>query len=157
MLRKFVSTLLAVVFASSAAFAGNIVVSGNITSNTTWTSNNTYLLNGFVYVKAGATLTIQPGTVIYGDKASKGALIIEQGGKIMADGTKDNPIVFTSRAPGRFTLYGDWGGVILCGRAPINVPGGTATIEGGVGSVYGGNDPADNSGTLRYVRIEFPA
>ncbi|MGH7601813.1 MAG: T9SS C-terminal target domain-containing protein, partial [bacterium] len=156
MVRKIASTLLTVVLLSTGAWAANIVVSGNITTNTTWTSNNTYLLNGFVYVKAGATLTIEPGTVIYGDKASKGALIIEQGAKIIADGTAAQPIVFTSALPAGQRSYGDWGGLILCGRAPINVPGGTATIEGGVGSIYGGTDPADNSGTLRYVRLEFP-
>jgi hypothetical protein len=157
MFRKIVSILfLTVVLTNSFSFAGNVILSGNITTNTTLTSNNTYLLNGFVYVKSGATLTIEPGTIIYGDKASKGALIIEQGGKIMAEGTMDRPIVFTSALPAGQRSYGDWGGVILCGRAPINVLGGTATIEGGVGSIYGGNDPDDNSGVLRYVRIEFP-
>jgi len=156
MLRKIASRLFAVVLMSSVAFAGNVVVSGNITTNTTWTSNNTYLLNGFVYVKSGATLTIEAGTVIYGDKASKGALIVEQGAKIMADGTKERPIVFTSAQPAGQRTYGDWGGMIICGKAPVNIPGGTGTIEGGVGSIYGGADPADNSGVLRYVRIEFP-
>jgi len=156
MVRKIASTLLTVAFLSSGVFAANIVVSGNITANTTWTSNNTYLLNSFVYVKAGATLTIQPGTVIYGDKASKGSLIIEQGAKIIADGTAAQPIVFTSALPVGQRSYGDWGGLIICGRAPINVPTGTAIIEGGVGSSYGGTDPNDNSGILRYVRLEFP-
>jgi hypothetical protein len=156
MVRKIASLLSAMVFLSSGVFAANVVVSGNITANTTWTSNNTYLLNGFVYVKSGATLTIEPGTVIYGDKASKGALIIEQGAKIIADGTATQPIVFTSALPAGQRSYGDWGGLIICGRAPINVPGGTATIEGGVGSVYGGSDPNDSSGIIRYVRIEFP-
>jgi len=155
MIRKFVSTLPAVALMGSLAFADNVKVSGNITSNTTWTSNNTYTLNGFVYVKAGATLTIEAGTVIYGDKASKGAMIVEQGAKIMADGTKERPIVFTSALPAGQRSYGDWGGVIICGRAPVNIPGGSGTIEGG-GSTYGGTDPADNSGVLRYVRIEFP-
>ena len=155
--RKIVSTFIALCcFAVSWAYADAIEVSGNITANTSWTSNNTYLLKGFVYVKSGATLTIQAGTVIYGDKDSKGALIVEQGAKLIADGTAAQPIVFTSALPAGQRNYGDWGGVIICGRAPINVPGGTAVIEGGVGSIYGGNDPNDNSGVLRYVRIEFP-
>ena len=155
MFRRF-SVLLALVLMSNVASAGQIVLSGNITTNTTLVNTSTYLLKGFVYVRDGATLTIEPGTIIYGDKDTKGALIIEQGGKIIANGTADQPIVFTSALPAGQRSYGDWGGLILCGRAPINVPGGTATIEGGVGSIYGGNDPADNSGVLRYVRIEFP-
>jgi hypothetical protein len=132
-----------------------VVVSGTITANTTWTSNNIYLLSGFVYVENGATLTIQPGTIIKGDKDSKGTLIIRQGGRIEANGTAAQPIVFTSNQPAGSRSRGDWGGLILCGRAPINQAG-TPTIEGGVQAVYGGTDPNDNSGTLRYVRIEFP-
>lgn len=132
-----------------------VTVSGSITSNTTWTSNNIYLLSGFVYVESGATLTIQPGTIIKGDKASKGTLIIKQGARIEASGTTAQPIVFTSNEPAGSRSRGDWGGVIICGRAPINQAG-TPTIEGGVQAVYGGTDANDNSGTLRYVRIEFP-
>lgn len=136
-----------------------ITVSGDITANTSWTKDKFYLLSGFVYVKSGATLTIEPGTIIKGDKNSKGSLIIERGGKIMADGTAAMPIIFTSNEPVGQRDYGDWGGLIICGKAPINVPGGEAVIEGGVGSMYGGGttpDPNDNSGILRYVRIEFP-
>lgn len=135
------------------------IPAGRITTNTTWTSNNTYLLNGWVYVDPNVTLTIQPGTVVRGSKVNQGALIIERGGKLIADGTASQPIVFTSEvAPGSRT-YGDWGGIVICGRGPINQSGGTAVIEGGVGSTYGGGanpDPNDNSGILRYVRIEFP-
>ncbi|MCB0805987.1 MAG: carboxypeptidase regulatory-like domain-containing protein [Bacteroidales bacterium] len=132
---------------------------GNITTNTTWTSGNVYKLNGFVYVKDGATLTIQAGTIIRGDKANKGTLIIERGAKLIAQGTAANPIVFTSNQAAGFRTYGDWGGVILLGKATINVPGGVATIEGGVGSQFGGGatpNDNDNSGILEYVRIEFP-
>jgi hypothetical protein len=71
-------------------------VSGYITTSTTWTKDKIYLLNGFVYVTSGATLTIEPGTLIKGDKATKGSLIITRGCKLMADGTQDEPIVFTS-------------------------------------------------------------
>ncbi|HNF68954.1 MAG TPA: fibronectin type III domain-containing protein [Chitinophagales bacterium] len=138
-----------------------ITVSGEITTNTTWTKNNIYLLNGFVYVEDGATLTIEPGTLIKGDKDSKGTLIITRTGMINAAGTACEPIVFTSNQPAGSRTYGDWGGVIILGEAPINVPGGTAVIEGGVDTpegdgVYGGALPADNSGTFTYVRIEFP-
>lgn len=130
------------------------IPAGHVTSNQTWTSGNVYLLDGWVYIDNNVTLTIQPGTVIRGSKINQGALIIERGGKLIANGTESQPIVFTSNvAPGSRT-YGDWGGVIICGRSVTNQ--GTATIEGGVGSVFGGNDINDNSGILRYVRIEFP-
>jgi hypothetical protein len=141
--------------------AADIIInsSDTIKNNTVWTSNHTYLLNGWIYVKNNATLTIEPGTVIRGDYNNKGALIIERGSKLIAEGTSSQPIIFTSNeAPGDRD-YGDWGGVILCGRATINIPGGTSVIEGGVGSIFGGGaapDDNDSSGVLRFVRIEFP-
>ncbi|NBU71628.1 MAG: hypothetical protein EBS53_09280, partial [Bacteroidetes bacterium] len=131
----------------------------DITTNTTWTKNNVYILNGFRYVKDGATLTIEPGTVIRGDKASKGTLIIAKTGKIFANGTAAEPIVFTSNEPVGSRTYGDWGGVVVLGNALINVPGGSAQIEGGLlgpDAFYGGTNDDDSSGVLRYVRIEFP-
>lgn len=131
-------------------------ISGEITSNTMWTSDKVYLLQGFVYVVNGVTLTIQPGTIIRGDKNSKGTLIIERGAKLIAQGTASEPIVFTSNQPAGSRNYGDWGGVILCGSGKINVPGGEAQIEGGPRSYYGGTNDNDNSGILNYVRIEFP-
>lgn len=144
-----------------------IIKSGNITASETWTNNNIYILNGWVYVKAGATLTIQPGTIIKGDFATQGALIIERDAKIIANGTVDQPIVFTSQKSVGQRSYGDWGGLIICGRGGVNQPAnvslgtqqGEAVVEGGVGSIYGGagtpNDD-DSSGVLRHVRIEFP-
>lgn len=155
------SKLFVLVFTLLAATAvyAQIPLQGDITTNTTLTSNNTYVLKGFVRVQSGATLTIQPGTVIYGENSSQGTLIIKPGGKIIADGTANAPIVFTSEftKPGasRPPTYGDWGGVILLGNAPINIPGGTTSIEG-PGDTYGGTNPDDNSGILRYVRIEYP-
>ncbi|OIO99318.1 MAG: hypothetical protein AUJ97_09020 [Bacteroidetes bacterium CG2_30_32_10] len=132
-----------------------ITVSGEITTNTTWEDTNTYVLSGFVYVTNGATLTIKAGTVIKGDKNSKGTLIIEKGAKLMAEETATKPIVFTSNAAKGYRNYGDWGGVILCGNAKINVAGGSAQIEGGPRSTYGGTDDNDNSGVLKYIRIEY--
>lgn len=135
------------------------VIEGNINSNVTLSSSKKYLLRGFVNVNPPATLTIEPGTIIYGEKDSKGSLIINRGAKIIANGTKQKPIVFTSQQPAGQRGPGDWGGIIIAGNSTINVPGGTATIEGGTGTIYGGgsnpNDD-DNSGILRYVRIEFP-
>jgi hypothetical protein len=132
-----------------------ITLSGNITQNMTLKAQNRYMLNGFVYVKEGATLTIEPGTVIMGVLNTKAALIIERGAKIMAEGTREKPIVFTSAKPPGERTYGDWGGIIVCGRAPINVPGNEAVVEGGTNALFGGNDPNDNSGVIKYVRIEF--
>ncbi|MDR2413848.1 MAG: hypothetical protein LBD64_02540 [Odoribacteraceae bacterium] len=124
-----------------------------ITVNTTLSYPNTYNLRGFVYVPNGVTLTIEPGVIIKGEKSTCGTLIVERGGKIIAQGTRERPIVFTSaRAPGQ-RAAGDWGGIILLGKAPNNM--GEQTIEGGVRSNHGGSDPADNSGVLSYVRVEF--
>ena len=113
----------------------------------------TYLLKGWVYIAEGAELTIEPGTVIKGDKTTRSALIVERGGKLFAQGTPTAPIVFTSAQPKGRRKPGDWGGVILCGRAQNNVT--EMQIEGGPRTKLGGNDNADNSGVLSYVRIEF--
>jgi hypothetical protein len=130
-----------------------IEVKASIKENTTWSAKNKYLLNGFVYVESGATLTIEPGTIIRGDKVTKGTLIVKPGAKIIAEGTVERPIVFTSnQAPG-MRNYGDWGGIILLGKAPVNKT--PATIEGENISTFGGDVSADNSGILKYVRIEF--
>jgi hypothetical protein len=151
--------------------AGTTVVKDSITGNVHWVAGGHYLLKGYVYVVNGATLTIDPGTIIKGDKSTKGALIVERGGKIMAVGTPANPIIFTSNQPAGSRTYGDWGGVILCGYAPVNwiasphndgTPGllaaGLGQVEGGPRSLYGGGstpNAADNSGTMQYVRLEF--
>jgi hypothetical protein len=113
----------------------------------------TYVLKGWVYVTANSTLTIEPGTVIRGDKATKAALIVEPGGKLIAEGTSAEPIVFTSNQPKGQRKPGDWGGVIICGRAVNNKA--AMIIEGGPRTTHGGNNDADNSGIISYVRIEF--
>jgi hypothetical protein len=115
-----------------------------------------YTLKGYVYLTEGNTLTIAPGSVIVSDITEKGALIVERGAKLIADGRADNPIVFTSGKPIGQRTPGDWGGIILLGKAPTNRTLDPAPIiEGGVGRKYGGTDPNDDSGILRYVRIEF--
>ena len=136
-----------------------IQVSGDITENTIWYSAAKYMLSGFVYVKNNAELTIQPGTIIKGVSGTKAALIIERGSKILAQGTSSAPIVFTSDKPKGERASGDWGGLVLCGKATTNKHdngAGVGVAEGGIGSNYGGTDDADNSGILQYVRIEFP-
>ncbi len=130
-------------------------VQGETDQDVTFTSDTKWLLSGFVYVNSGATLTIEPGTLIKGDKDSKATLVMRRGGRIHAEGSATQPIVFTSDQPAGQRAPGDWGGIIVCGKAQVNLQGGQGTIEGGVEATFGGSDPADNSGVLRYVRIEF--
>ncbi|MDR6966650.1 hypothetical protein J2X31_000648 [Flavobacterium arsenatis] len=134
---------------------GPVVLTGDLTTQTL-TNDKQYLLRGIVYVKNAQTLTIEPGTVIMGDKATKGTLVIVPGGKIIADGTAAEPIVFTSALEPGSRDRGDWGGLILLGKAKVNQA--APSIEGLAVSpetVYGGDIDADNSGILRYVRVEF--
>jgi hypothetical protein len=112
-----------------------------------------YVMKGWVYVCAGAELIIEKGTVIKGDRETKAALIVEPGGKVFAEGTKDEPIVFTSAQAKGNRKPGDWGGLIICGRAVNN--GVAKIIEGGPRTTYGGNDDTDNSGKYSYLRVEF--
>lgn len=131
----------------------NVVLQGNL-STQTLTKDKVYLLKGQVFVRDGQTLTIQPGTVILGEKSSKGTLIIDRGAKIMAQGTKAEPIIMTSnQAPGDRDK-GDWGGLVILGKARVNLT--DPAIEGITPAViYGGTDDNDNSGTLEFLRVEF--
>lgn len=112
-----------------------------------------YTLKGWVYLAEGAELTIEPGTVIKGDKDTKATLIVEPGAKLYAEGSAAAPIVFTSAQPAGSRRPGDWGGLILCGKASNNQ--GTMTIEGGPRTTHGGDNDNDSSGVLSYVRVEF--
>jgi hypothetical protein len=131
-----------------------IVVTGEITGDETWTNTSYYVLRGAVFVRNGATLNIQAGTRVIGESGSVGTLIVQRGGRLNAIGTAAQPIVFTSDQPVGSRARGDWGGLIINGRAPVNIPGGEGVGEADTG-VYGGDDPNDNSGSLRYVRLEF--
>jgi hypothetical protein len=150
--------------------ATTVTVSANITVDTRWTANNTYLLSGPIYVNNNATLTIEPGTVIRGNKAIAGsALVITKGAKLIAKGTKNAPIVFTSSGGVGNRAIGDWGGIVILGKAANNLPANaTAGTAAGIGNIeglpvsadseYGGGatpNDNDNSGILKYVRIEF--
>jgi hypothetical protein len=150
-----------------------IVKTGILTENETWTAENVYVLDGKVVVNEGTTLTIEPGTIIKGEQGQEtlaSALIVDQGGRLIADGTASAPIIFTSILdniePGQtagtnLTIddVGLWGGVIVLGYAPISVSGDvlTAQIEGIPANEpfgqYGGNIPNDDSGIIRYVSI----
>lgn len=137
-----------------------------ITSDVTWSSANEYILNGKVYVKAPATLTIQAGTTVKGAYNSNpelaSALIVTRGAKISAIGTAANPVILTAQNGQK----GGWGGLVLLGKAPINradqlieginpsvVPSGVDVYYGGGGAGLGTAN--DNSGTLSYIRIEY--
>lgn len=148
-----------------------ITLQGRINADTVLRKQNTYILKGLVYMVGNHTMTIEPGTVIKGSFAGAdvGALIITRGSKINAAGTASEPIVFTSAAPN--PQSGDWGGLVICGKAPINTSfNGTAglfQVEGGIDNangdgLAGSGDvvapvpvPADNSGVLSYLRIEY--
>ena len=136
-----------------------IPVSTAITKNTTWLAGRVYQLNGPVYVRNGVTLTIQPGCLIRGNaNVSNSCLVVSRGGKINAVGTASNPIVFTSSKANNQRNLGDWGGVLILGKARNNATGGVSNIEGLAASSdneFGGTDDDDNSGSFAYCRIEF--
>lgn len=143
----------------------------HITSNTTWTSNNYYVLAGQVYVDSLATLTIQQGTVVRGNTivGIPSFLCVRRGAKIQAVGTASDPIVFTSNNPpitvNASRVTGSWGGLLICGKAPINVSKGATPGKRNFEALqtvnetnYGGGlnpDATDNSGVLKYIRVEF--
>ena len=125
-------------------------LTGNITANATLTSGSSYKLSGGLHVKAGNTLTIEPGvTVVAMDDDAPDYILIEQGAKIDAQGTASNPIVMTSE----LKKSGAWGGIHICGRAHTNAGEGVLSEIGN--APYGGSDDSDNSGTLRYIRLEY--
>lgn len=136
------------------------VIEGTIAQDKTLSASCAYLIKGLVQVKAGATLTIEKGTKIRGESATKGTLLVQRGAKIVAQGTADEPIVFTSQSAQ--PKAGDWGGIVVLGKAPVNFPGGEGNVEGivegamGAETKYGGTDADDDSGVLSYVRIEYP-
>ena len=129
-----------------------VVLEGRLNADKTLTAAYDYLLRGAVFVEDGATLTIEPGVHIYGEQATNGTLIVAQGSKIMAEGTASDPIVMSSDAFEGSRARGQWGGLIINGRAPTNQ--GVTFGEGDTGA-FGGNNPADSSGVLRYVRVEY--
>ncbi|GIV35008.1 MAG: hypothetical protein KatS3mg031_2543 [Chitinophagales bacterium] len=147
------------------------VINSNITTNTTWETGKVYILAGRIAVTNGATLTIQKGVVIKGEVgsgANASALIITRGSRILAEGTASEPIIFTSVAdeiqPGQIaspnldaSYSGLWGGLLVLGRAPISADAEAVQIEGippsDQNGLYGGTDPNDNSGVLKYISI----
>lgn len=148
----------------------NITVNEDLTLSGTYKTNKvlragaTYLLDGLVYIDSGYSITIPAGTIIQGRKGTNSSLVIKRGAKIFAEGTATNPIVFTSSAPEGQKSLGDWGGLVILGRArnngTFNGINGVMEIEGGINNangdgLHGGNDDDDNSGIIKYVRLEF--
>ena len=152
---------------------GLVVKAGMLTANEKWTSNNIYQLAGKVVVDAGVTLEIEPGTIIKGERGTgslASALIIARGGKILAEGTAEKPIIFTSvndnisvgqNAGTNLNELdqGLWGGVLILGYAPGSFRGDVKEVQiegipaGDEFGLYGGDDPDDNSGVFKYVSI----
>lgn len=145
-------------------------VTGNIDASRTFKNDTLYRLKGIVIVRNNATLTIEPGTIIYGEAGSQppSVLVVGRNGRINAQGTRQRPIIMTSAQAFGSRQRGDWGGIILLGKAPINVganavagqtnTAGEFAIEGlpsNDDTRYGGNDPDHDCGTLSYVRVEY--
>jgi len=181
----FVSTLTAVglsacLLSPIGAAADTIQVTASVAANTTWHYTNEYVLNGFIYVLDGASLTIEPGTVVKGkpgQDANTSCLIVTRGGKIFANGTRTHPIIFTAEAddvtdPEDLSLFqrGLWGGIVLLGKTTLNTTldasGNQANpkyevfeglpdsqINGQFVNRFGGNDDNDSSGVMRFVSI----
>ncbi|KAF2517230.1 hypothetical protein [Flavobacterium foetidum] len=134
------------------------IIAGTIEKDTKLVKRNTYQLVGVVYVTNNATLTIEPGTVIRGDDKTCGTLVITNGSKIIAEGLETDPIIFTSNKEKTERKPGDWGGIIVMGKAPINTLGGLQTLPFDLEPTlnhYGGQDAEDYSGILKYIRIEY--
>lgn len=160
------AALLGVVFSFSSckdeqidppASSGINELSGALTTLTLDASQK-YLIKGIVTVESGSVLTIPAGTVLFGEKKSKGTLIVKPGAQIIAEGTAEKPIVFTSNQAAGEREQGDWGGLIILGKANCNQN--NPAIEGvspavNYGTFNSSANDADNSGILKYVRIEY--
>jgi hypothetical protein len=181
-MKRIAATLLGGLALAGAASAGEIIVNADITTSTTWTSNNVYNLEEQVYVTSGATLTIEAGTVIASSVGLDGALVVTKNGSIMALGTKEKPIVFTSTADRATWTNNDprtgvwreganeWGNVTIMGNAFMNdhnVGGNVSTCNaanrgnmegltrGTADDQYGGGDDDDDRGVFKYVSLRY--
>lgn len=138
-------------------YPNEVIVKSDITGTRNWVKDSVYILMGQINVEG--VLNVAPGTIVKGDKTTKGTLVVLPGGKIFAQGTATQPVVFTSRMEAGERAAGDWGGLILVGKAPVNqsnasVEGLTNPVEYGT-SAIAERDENDSSGALEYVRVEF--
>jgi hypothetical protein len=166
-MNRIITSIFAFISLAYTASAAEIVVTdnGSGTGTTTWTSDNIYILDGFVFVNSGQTLTIEAGTVIKGMSGTgsdASALIVARGGRILAEGTAQAPIVFTYEndpldGSTPYSTQGQWGGLIVLGNAGLNSIPGETQIEGipetETRGLYGGDDDSDDSGIIRYISI----
>jgi hypothetical protein len=142
---------------TEAVTLGEGAVDTEITQDTTWTADKVYRLRYQVFVHDGVTLTIEPGTVVV-SQGQNAILVIEKGGKIVANGSRSLPIVMSCDAAVGERFPGCWAGLVVLGQAPVNVAAADAIAEGIIPAtrpVYGGDDPDASSGVLRFVRVEF--
>lgn len=170
-LRDYTATrILKTAYMKIGVVSGSETLTGEITSSRTLTNDKEWIVSGIVTVKNGAVLTVQPGTFVFGATATTGSgsvLLVSREGRLDAAGTQARPIVFTSSRPFGQRQRGDWGGVLLLGKAPVNTgaaiggganPAGSFFIEGlttNPDGLYGGTDSEHNCGTMTYVRIEY--
>jgi hypothetical protein len=134
-----------------------VELTGDLTTRTL-RATETYLIKGQVFVRSGQVLTIEPGTVILGDKRTRGTLVVDVGGQIIANGTVDRPIVMTSNQEAGIRDRGDWGGLVILGRANVNQP--EPAIEGITPVIRFGTQNStafdnESSGSYKYLRVEF--
>ena len=135
-----------------------VIHTGDITEDETWANDVTHVIESGVFVRDGATVTIEAGTTVIGDSETQGLLVIDRGAALEAIGENARPIVFTSENAAGSRARGDWGGLIMLGNASNNLPGGEGEAEGLQGELFGGGatpNDADDSGQLSYVRIEY--
>ncbi|MCC7534692.1 MAG: hypothetical protein IT379_00685 [Deltaproteobacteria bacterium] len=133
-----------------------VEISADLVTDVRWTCDELYVLTTVVFVRAGATLTIDPGVVVHGEEDA--VLLVATDGYIVAEGTADAPITFTSAKPPGMRARGDWGGVMLLGLASTNRGPDVITVEGGPleeHGTFGGDDDEHDCGSLRFVRIQF--
>jgi len=169
-LRDYTGTrVLKSVYMKIGVVTEQVTVSAPITTNTTWVNTKSYLVSGVVMVKNGATLTIEPGTIVFGAAGSQppSALLVTRDGKLSAEGTKSRPIVMTSAQIFGERKRGDWGGLVMLGKAPVNVGANTSGNTNAAGTffieglnatddgLYGGTDANHSCGSLAYVRVEY--
>jgi hypothetical protein len=162
-MKRIFTLLISALLLATFSYGADVVVDANISSDVTWSKDNTYILDGFIFVESGATLTIQPGTLVKaypGETVNASALIISRGAKIMAEGTAADPIIFTALDDDGsmgITVRGQWGGLIVLGKGIHNNPDDNNEIEGvvpdGDNGLYGGSTEDDDSGILKYISI----
>ena len=141
-----------------AGATGSFTVSGNLTTSQVWPPFPCVIyVDGTTFIQPGVVITVKPGGVVLGKKATStpSALVFLRGSKINAAGTPDKPIYMGSDQPVGQRGISDWGGLSINGKAPVNCPGGECLAEGLTGVPFGGTDPNDNSGVIRYLRLEY--